>query len=223
MEQIIKMENIIWNSPCPILAIDIVIFTIYNNELSVILTSPTYMKKWFYYLPWNIVLKWKSLEQSFDEILEDKTWIKWVYKEQLYAFWDPSRDPKWHWVTIAYIALVEINDFYEKIDFNKVNIIKYSDIENINFWYDHKEIIKFAKNRLDKNILHSDVAKHIMPKYFRISELHKTYEIILWKKMDLRNFQKKILALWFIKDTGLKDKTIKAPARLFEFIDIESE
>jgi 8-oxo-dGTP diphosphatase len=44
------------------------------------------------------------------------------------------------------------------------------------------------------------------------------YEIVLDKKVDRRNFQKKILKLDIIEETGGIDKTTNRPAKLYKFI-----
>jgi len=43
------------------------------------------------------------------------------------------------------------------------------------------------------------------------------YEIILCKKIDKRNFQKKIFSLKIISETGELDKTTNRPAKLYKF------
>ncbi len=219
MGYLLKKEEMmdLWNTKLsiPIPSIDIVIFTIYKWELCVVLDK----FKWdSHVLPWNILAWWFSLEENFDSILERKTWITWIYKEQLYTFWDPKRDRRGHVLSISYYALVWWAKFLSLIDFTKVDLVKYKDLDKFNILYDHKEIIKYSRERLKAKIWYTNVAKEILPDKFRITELRKIYEIILDKDIDKRNFQKKILKLWIIQETWEIDKTTNRPAKLYKFV-----
>lgn len=205
----------------PVLAIDIVIFTIYKQELCLVLLKDHDISKNNYLLPWWIVMVGYSLEDNFDKILENKTWITWVYKEQLYTFWDPKRDKRWHTVSVAYFALVWMDNFLHSVDFTKVEIIKYSELDNIKMWFDHKDIIKYAKQRLKWKLEYTNIAKDMLGETFRISQLQEVYQIVLWAKLDKRNFQKKIFKLKMIEETWEKDKSTNRPAKLYRFIDKE--
>jgi hypothetical protein len=47
------------------------------------------------------------------------------------------------------------------------------------------------------------------------------YEVIIGKKYDKRNFQKKIFSLKILKETWKFDTSTNRPAKLYEFIDSE--
>lgn len=205
----------------PILALDIVIFTVYNWELCVIISKVNENELSWFAIPGWIVAKWFNLEQNFDDILKRKTWITWVYKEQLYTFWDPSRDTRWHVVAVCYYALVSVDSFLTKVDFKKVDIVKFSDIDNINLLYDHNKIIKYAKQRLEWKLEYTNIAREILPNKFKMSALQWVYEIITWKNYDKRNFQKKIFSLKILSETWEFDKSTNRPAKLYEFKDKE--
>lgn len=208
-----------WELTIPILALDIVIFTIYNDELCVITSKINDDYANGHAIPGWIVSKWYDLEENFDSILERKTWITWVYKEQLYTFWDPKRDARWHVVAVCYYALVSIDSFYNKIDLTKVDIIKFSQIDQIKLLYDHNKIIKYAKQRLEWKLEYTNIAKEILPQKFKMSALQKVYEVITWKNYDKRNFQKKIFSLNLLKETWEFDKSTNRPAKLYTFKD----
>ncbi len=200
----------------PLVAVDIVIFTVYNWELCVLINKP-HLTNGVYTLPWSIVPKWQSLEESFDMILKEQTWISWVYKEQLFTFSDPKRDPRAHVFSVSYYALVSFEKFQNEVDLTKIDIVKFKDIDNIEFWYDHKIIIKKAFERLNFRIETTNIVKELMPQIFRFSQLQKMYELITLKEFDKRNFQKKVLSLWIIHETWNLDKTQRTPAKLYEF------
>lgn len=213
----------IWdpNITIPILALDIVIFTVYKWALCFIVSKINDKNQSWFALPWWIVSKWFNLEENFDDILKRKTWISWVYKEQLYTFWNVDRDTRWHVVSVIYYALVSIDSFLTKVDFTKVDIIKFSDIDQINLFYDHNKVIKYAKQRIEWKFEYTNIANKILPKKFKMSQLQNIYEIITWNTYDKRNFQKKIFSLNILKETWEFDKSTNRPAKLYSFIEQE--
>lgn len=219
----IELTKNIFDLSIPVVAIDIVIFTIYKDKLSVVLTTRLKdPEKWKYIIPGWIARRWFSLEENFDAILLNKTWIKNIYKEQLYTFWDPKRDSRGHIISISYYALVNKDSFLENVDFTRVNIVEYSKLNTIKLGFDHKKIIEYAKQRLNYKLEYTNIAKNILPKNFTFYQLQNVYEVVLWEKLDKRNFRKKINSLKIIKEIWKMDKTSSnRPAKLYEFIDKE--
>jgi len=210
----------IWSSELtiPILALDVVIFTIYKWELCVLVTKREEFWKHWYSLPGSIVSKWFTLEENFDEMLKRKTGITGVYKEQLYTFWDNIwRDPRWHVIALAYYALVKAENFLSQVDFTQVDIVTIDQFRNLNIFYEHDKILEYALKRLKWKLWYTDIVKELLPEKFRISEMQKIYEIILCKKIDKRNFQKKIFSLKIITETWELDKSTNRPAKLYKF------
>ena len=91
--------------------------------------------------------------------------------------------------------------------------------------FDHEEILKEALLYLQSKIVTTDILKALFPNEFTIPEIQKTYEAILNKKFDRRNFRKKLLSLDLIEDTNKTGKFEgKKPAKLYKFKDtIESK
>ena len=60
--------------------------------------------------------------------------------------------------------------------------------------------------------------KSLFPDGVTMPELQKTYEAILNKKFDRRNFRKKMLSLDLIEDTNTSDKFEgNKPAKVYQF------
>lgn len=218
-----RFSQNIFGLSIPVLAIDIVIFTIYNSKLCVLMTTRTHdPDKWKFILPGWVAKSWFSLEDNFDDILLRKTWIKWwVYKEQLYSFWEPNRDSRWHIVSVAYYAIVDKDRFISDVDFSKVQLLEYDKLDSYEIWFDHKRIIEYAKTRLNWKLEYTNIAKNILTSKFTLTQLQNAYEIILWQPLDKRNFRKKILSLWILNETWEKEKVRSNMARLYEFNDKE--
>jgi 8-oxo-dGTP diphosphatase len=66
----------------------------------------------------------------------------------------------------------------------------------------------------------TNIAYQLLPQKFTLSELQKAYEIVLDKKLDKRNFRKRIYALEILRPTKeTKMEGAHRPAQLHEFKD----
>jgi 8-oxo-dGTP diphosphatase len=207
----------------PVLALDVVIFTIYKDALCVVsIPGKNETAKGRASLPGGIVANGESLEQAFDRILKETTGISGIYKEQLYTFGDPHRDSRGHVVSVVYYALVDQQSLVSQIDLTKVLITPIAQVSKNTFAYDHSEIVAYAKQRLEWKMEYTNVAQNILHDRFTLTALQNIYEIVFERVLDKRNFRKKILALGLIRETGETDKTgSRRPARLYEFVDAD--
>jgi 8-oxo-dGTP diphosphatase len=213
-------EDDIDASRCAIVAVDTVIFTIRSGELCVLLIKVNhgYFEDWWA-IPGGIVDVNETLDDTAKSRLEEKTGLTDVYLEQLYSFGEVKRDPRRRIVTVSYFALVN----GEKAQLNKTD--RYAAIEWIpihkiqKLAYDHNAIIDYALLRLQYKMEYTNVVYSLMPEKFTLSELQKVYEIILEKKLDKRNFRRKLLSLDLIKENGVEIGVAHRPSKLYSFID----
>ena len=85
----------IFNLSIPVLAVDIVLFTLYKDQLCVVLVPGR--NEWAHgklTLPGGIIGRGETLEEAADRILERDTNISHIYKEQLYTFSAHNRDDR---------------------------------------------------------------------------------------------------------------------------------
>ncbi len=66
--------------------------------------------------------------------------------------------------------------------------------------FDHKLIIEEALKSLRLHIYHNPVGYELLPDKFTLPEITSLYETILGKKLDDRNFAKKLLATGIIEN-----------------------
>jgi 8-oxo-dGTP diphosphatase len=93
-------------------------------------------------------------------------------------------------------------------------------VKNLDFAFCHDEILTYAKQRLDWKISYTNVIGNILPKLFTLSMMQASYEAILGKDLDKRNFRKKILSLGILSETKEYDKSYSnRPAMLYEFTE----
>lgn len=199
--------NYTYQYPHPSVTVDCVIFERCENELKIMLIKrgiPPYKDKWA--LPGGFVNIDESLEHAAMRELKEETGIEHVYLEQLHSFGDPGRDPRERVITVAYYALVNSGVHAIKASTDAIDASWFSIYDLPELAFDHKQIIEMAISRLRAKIQHEPIGFELLPKKFTLRELQSLYEIILNKKIDKRNFRKKILGFGFLDQ--LKEKEI---------------
>lgn len=202
-----------------ILATDVVIFTIKDGTLQVLLIKTTKKElKGSWAIPGGLIDYDESLKDAAKKHLKNKTGLTDVYLEQLETFGAPNRDPFGRVVSVAYFALIPPNRYILKTSKN------YSDIKWVPFKslpelaYDHEDILFTAVARLRSKLEYTNIVQGLLPARFTLSNLQETYEIILGKQIDKRNFRKKVLALKVVKETnGVAGGEAHRPAKLYAF------
>ena len=64
---------------------------------------------------------------------------------------------------------------------------------------DHRDILNKALENLQSQLNYHPVGYNLLPEKFTMPEIQKLYETILDKKLDRRNFQRKILGTGILK------------------------
>jgi 8-oxo-dGTP diphosphatase len=84
--------------------------------------------------------------------------------------------------------------------------------------FDHADIVEYALTRLRYKLDYTSVGFQLLPRKFTLTELQRVYEIILNKKLDKRNFRKKILSLGILEPLHeTKMEGPHRPAQLYAF------
>lgn len=199
-----------------------VIFTIENDELSVLLIKrkkEPYKGKWI--LAGGAIYNDETVEDGLKREIYEKTGLKDLYCEQFGVFSNPNRSPLMRMIAITYIAL---------IDNCKVKILKETThTENAEWFnideipklgYDHEKILIQGVEYMKKRILKSNIVKVLLPNKFTFPQLRKIYEILLNIKLDRRNFRKRLLKLDLVEETEGDDiKRAGKPAKFYRFKD----
>ena len=201
-------------------ATDIVILTIENDQLKVLLIKRENRPfKDYWALPGGFIHTNESPEQSALRVLKDKAGVKNVFIEQLYTFAGSGRDPRGNVITVTYFALTPINKILTKLNINKGQTPTLHLLKKLpKLAFDHEKIIRYALRRLRSKLEYSNAIYSLLPEYFTFNHLQKTYELILDRKLDKRNFRKKFMMLGLIKSTKRLHKgTRQRPAQLYQF------
>lgn len=210
-----------------VLAVDTLLLTYQDNQLFVRLIKvdlPPHYKN-VGGLPGGLLGQQETAEQAARKHIINKTGIKSkaLYLEQVYTFTTINRDPRNRVVAVAYLGLIP----WESLTGSEKENTEQSWWCPINklpkqLAYDHKEIIQIGLDRFRARITYSTLISHIMPKKFTLTELEEAYEDILHKKIDKRNFRKKMMRLKLVKKLSEKRTGLKArPAALYTFAKSE--
>lgn len=202
-----------------VIATDVVIMTVRDGGLQILLMKmqkAPYLKAWA--IPGGRVHVDETVADAARRHLFLKTGVKDLYLEQLYTFGDVKRDPFDRVVSVAYFALVPPDDI--RIDPKLPFRVEWFPIDRLpSLAYDHREIIVRALDRLRAKLEYTNIVYSLLPREFSLTELQRTYEVILGRKLDKRNLRKKILGLGLVRKTAkLQSGSANRPAALYTFV-----
>ena len=201
--------------------VDTVIFTIRRNVLEVLLVQrgqEPFKNDWA--IPGGFIRLSENLDDAAKRVLYEKTNVKDVYLEQLYTFGKPDRYPMSRVITVGYVALIHSDDieFAAAEELNIQQIGWHSIYSLPGLAFDHRDILNYAIKRLRARLEYTPIAFQLLPVKFTLTELQRTYELILGTELDKRNFRKKMISLGILKEYDeFTKESSKRPARLYGF------
>lgn len=203
----------------PSVTVDVVMMSLRQRDLQVLLIK---RRSWPYEGMWAIPGGFVNINESLVDAakreLQEETGVQDVYLEQLYTFGDPGRDPRTRVITVVYFALLDSARLQVRAADDAVDVGWFSVYHLPELAFDHANILDYALNRLRGKLEYTTIAFNLLPEQFTLRELQRVYEIILHKKLDKRNFRKKILSTGILEDTGAKKmEGTHRPARLYRF------
>jgi ADP-ribose pyrophosphatase YjhB (NUDIX family) len=199
-------------------AVDCIIFGFLNNELKILLLSRELEPgRGESSLIGGFVRESESLDDAAQRILYDLTGLRDVFLEQLYSFGEVERDPGERVISVAYYALLKVEDLdHKQLEKHGARWCSVKDCESLVF--DHNEMRDRALRRLQYRAKTQPIGFELLPRRFTIPQIQNLYEAIYQKKFDNRNFRKKLLTMNILKKLELKDKpSSKKGAFLYKF------
>ncbi|HEX4204533.1 MAG TPA: NUDIX domain-containing protein [Ktedonobacteraceae bacterium] len=203
----------------PSVTVDVVMMSLRQRDLQVLLIK---RRAWPYEGMWAIpggfVNMNESLETAAKRELQEETGVQDVYLEQLYTFGDPGRDPRTRVITVVYFALLDSERLQVRAAEDASDVEWFSVYDLPSLAFDHDEILLYALHRLRGKLDYTTIAFNLLPEQFTLRELQRVYEMILHKRLDKRNFRKKVLTTGILEDSGAKKmEGTHRPARLYRF------
>ena len=158
----------------------------------------------------------ESAETGALRELQEETGLKGAYIKQFHAFSAPNRDPRERVITIAYYALVRMQEVKGGDDAARAEWFALEEVPSLAF--DHDLILRMALKELRKQIHFEPIGFELLSEKFTIKELQNLYEAILDVKFDRRNFYNKMKHLEILSQ--LDETVLHSPqkeANLFAF------
>ncbi|UZT98103.1 NUDIX domain-containing protein [Chryseobacterium fluminis] len=197
-------------------SVDCVVFGFdHENRLNILLVQrylddvPTERQR---RLPGSLILSDEDVDDAAQRVLHELTGIKKMILKQFKCFADPLRasskdDMKWmekeykqhidRIITVAYLSLCKID---HKINCTKYDTVDWYPIDEVPLLpFDHNKIISESLSEIRKWI-ESDfsIIFELLPKRFTIRQLYQLYNALSKKRIDIKNFHKKISSFSYI-------------------------
>jgi len=201
-----------------LVAVDCIIFGFSEGELNLLLLKRSMepaLGCWS--LPGGFVKEHESAEEAAARVLSLLTGLDQLYMEQLRIFTEEQRDPGERVLSIAYYALVNVEDYDRDL------VLQHNAYwRNINdlpeLIFDHDDMVRSALKRLQRKASTEPVGFNLLPEKFTVPQLQALYEAVYGRSIDKRNFRKKIQTMDFLEKSEEKDKSSsKRGAFLYTF------
>ena len=154
----------------------------------------------------GFVRKNENLKQTVARVVADYTDIDNVYMEQVGAYGDVNRDIAERVVSIVYYALINMEDFDEKLE--KKNNTEWVNVNNIGqLIFDHNQFIEDTLRLVRQRTATHPIIFNLLPEKFTLPQLQSLYEAIYQKTLDKRNFRKKVFEMDILEKLKEKDKS----------------
>ena len=203
--------------PHPSVTTDCVIFGFDGVKLKVLLVErgmAPYKGRWAF--PGGFLNMDESAEEGALRELKEETGLEGSYIRQFHTFSNPQRDPRERVITIAYYALVRMQEVKGGDDASDARWFALDEVPPLAF--DHDQILRKAEKTLRQQIHFEPVGFELLPEKFTIKQLQNLYEAILDMRFDRRNFYNKMRRLGMLELTGdTANPSQRREANLFSF------
>ena len=204
----------------PNLSIDCVIFGYHEKQIKILCTHFAGMSGWL--LPGGYIGNNENIDDAASRILKERTGVEDLFLKQFKTFGDLNRawnhpdnlkhlpktlggmeyDIEWistRFVSVGYYALTEFSRITPETT-GMENDCRWFDIQKLPpMLIDHERIIEEALKTLRLQIHHEPIGLNLLAEKFTLPEMQALYETIIGKKLDQRNFTKKLVALDIVK------------------------
>lgn len=204
-----------------LVAVDCIIFgyDIFEKEINLLLIKRSFQPakgKWS--LEGGFVKEDESLDEAAGRILRNLTGLDNIFMEQSYTYGDVQRDPGARVISTSYFALIKKQALNK--DLKRLNGAHWRTISGLpELIFDHGAMVKRALIELQNQIKIKPVGFELLPEKFTLVQLQDLYEAIYRRKVDKRNFRKKILSMNLLEKFDEKEKkTSKKGAFYYKFI-----
>ncbi len=167
--------------PHPALTADVVLFALDQGDLKVVLiqrSKPPFRGEWAF--PGGFVNVGEAPQHAARRELEEETGIQDVYLDQLRTFGDPSRDPRGHVVTVAYLGVVATAPSHQPDAESDAAKARWWSVEELPpLAFDHATVLACALRRLGSKL--AGILEHAdaLPENLTLGDLGRACETVL--------------------------------------------
>jgi 8-oxo-dGTP diphosphatase len=217
----------------PNVSVDCVVFGFDHDQLKILLIQqklPQAQNSQFA-LPGDLILNNEGLDTAATRVLKEVSGLEGIFLKQFKAFGDPRRvsnikdleflksyrkNPQARVITVAYFALVRMDHFTPSAKGFAAKAFWQNVSTCPPLAFDHNQILSEALEKLRHDFTRNRTGFEMLPELFTLSQLQKLYEVILGRRLDKRNFRKKILHQNLVNPTTKKQKgVLHKPALLY--------
>lgn len=213
----------------PLTSVDISIFTVIDNSLKILLVKRNqFPEKGKWALPGGFVNLQKDhdLSNTAKRKLLEKTGVDISHIEQVETVGNNHRDPRGWSLTVTYMALISASDITLLKD-NSSEEIAWVPLKKIDDQYplafDHEQLIKLCNERLQNKVQYTSLPVNLLPCEFTLTELQKTFELLLDRPIEKKSFRRRVLDGNIIEETGNMKSGSTRPAKFYKLINGESK
>ncbi len=156
----------------------------------------------------------ESLDEAARRIISQWTGCEAQYIEQLYTLSTERQDKRE--VAVSFVALFRQDGCTGSPD-DRMHWSRVVDLQI----HDqiHQMVFDYASLRLQAKFGYTNIAFHLLPEFFTLSELQQTYEHVLGHRVDKRNFRRRMTASrTLIKTALMRRDGSHRPAALYRFV-----
>lgn len=197
------------------ISVDVVIFSLVNEQLSVLVTQ---RQEQPFQGDWSLSLGEiktdcdTNLEEAAKRNIKSLLGLETPYLEQVQTIGSNTRDPR-HWsVSVVYYSLVHAPSAVTALNMKWMTI---HEALSKKLAFDHQHIIENCLHRLQNKSLYTSLPIFLMPEEFTLTDLQKTYELVLGIKMEKKSFRRRLLDAGFLQETGHSRHANHRPALLY--------
>ncbi len=205
--------------PSPLLTVDAVLFTYHEQSLQTLLVKRlAHPDRGKWGLPGGFVdtERDRTLQDTVLRVLKQKTGVTPPYVEQLATYGNARRDKRGWSVTVCYTALIAhqaCESFVENVA--DARWVPDDQASKRSLSFDHKILLKDARERLRQKALYSIVPGYALPETFTLPELQEIHEALIGKPLQKKSFRRRIEQAGLITPTGDKRSDTGRPAMLY--------
>jgi hypothetical protein len=216
-------------------SVDCVVFGFDNNQLNVLLVQlhrdkigDKNLK-----LPGGLIYDHEDVDAAAQRILHELTGIKRMNLRQFKCFSSPDRarhpdDIKWmnkayqpnidRLITVAYLSLCKIDKQLNHVSGGRSTVwLRLDELPAMPF--DHNSIVEASREEIRRWVEHDPAMLfELLPHKFTVTQCHTLYEAVYNRKMDIRNFHKKVKNMAYVVPLDEKQTQVAhRAARYYKF------